>query len=141
MDRRLSRIPAGIASILTVCLALGACGDSVMETQDLGDLSAVWRLSTTIASNTCGLADGQPQTDQQLPRRSVLSGRIKCLGPERQPFQEVVVNQHQHSGRGNDRHYFQHPIPYESIFLDAQHRKKKNKRPNQDDGEFQQWPR
>jgi murein DD-endopeptidase MepM/ murein hydrolase activator NlpD len=40
-----------------------ACGGDVADF-DLGDLSAVWGLSTTVTSNTCGLSDGSTSTDR-----------------------------------------------------------------------------
>ena len=40
-----------------------ACGSDAVEA-DLGDLSAVWQLSTTVTSNTCGLADGSTSQDR-----------------------------------------------------------------------------
>ncbi len=40
-----------------------ACGGDVTNTSDLGDLTAVWQLATTVSSNTCGLADGSSSTD------------------------------------------------------------------------------
>ncbi len=52
------------AATLLAALATSACGgDGVLETTDLGDLTAVWQLSTTVESNTCGLVDGSSSTD------------------------------------------------------------------------------
>jgi murein DD-endopeptidase MepM/ murein hydrolase activator NlpD len=49
---------------LLAALTMTACGDGTTGTSDLGDLSAVWELSTTIGSNTCGLDDGSTSTDR-----------------------------------------------------------------------------
>jgi murein DD-endopeptidase MepM/ murein hydrolase activator NlpD len=47
-------------------LATVACGDEVLETTDLGDLTAVWRLSTTVASNTCGFPNGTSDSQSMI---------------------------------------------------------------------------
>jgi murein DD-endopeptidase MepM/ murein hydrolase activator NlpD len=52
----------GPALLLAVATTV-ACRNDLADS-DLGDLSAVWELSTTVTSNTCGLADGSTSTDR-----------------------------------------------------------------------------
>jgi murein DD-endopeptidase MepM/ murein hydrolase activator NlpD len=58
---RLRRATTALAALATL-----ACGDSALETADLGDLSAVWQLTTTLSSNTCGLQDGTSTSDSMI---------------------------------------------------------------------------
>jgi murein DD-endopeptidase MepM/ murein hydrolase activator NlpD len=51
---------------LAAIVATTGCGDSVVETQALGDLSGVWELTTTEVSNTCGLPDGEGDRDRMI---------------------------------------------------------------------------
>jgi hypothetical protein len=59
--RRRRRATTTLAALATV-----ACGDEVLETTDLGDLTAVWSLSTTVASNTCGFPDGASDSQSMI---------------------------------------------------------------------------
>lgn len=52
------------AATLLAILTTTACGDGVVATSDLAGLTAVWQLSTTVSSNTCGLDDGSTSTDR-----------------------------------------------------------------------------
>lgn len=52
-----------VAALIPVLLTT-ACGSDATDTTVLGDLSAVWQLSTTVSSNTCGLDDGSTSTDR-----------------------------------------------------------------------------
>ena len=56
--------PFCIAALLLAVLAATACGDDAQSTSDLGDLSAVWELNSTVVSNTCGLEDGSTSFDR-----------------------------------------------------------------------------
>jgi hypothetical protein len=40
------------------------CSDDVTEPDDIGDLSGVWTLTTTVGSNTCGMEEGSGVTDR-----------------------------------------------------------------------------
>ncbi len=51
------------SSPLMAVLMTAACGNGAVDS-DLGDLSAVWQLSTTVSSNTCGLTDGSTSQDR-----------------------------------------------------------------------------
>ncbi len=51
------------AALMLAALTTTACGSDVLETPDVVDLTAVWRLSTTVSSNTCGLARGSTSTE------------------------------------------------------------------------------
>jgi len=49
-------------TVLLATLAATACSDT-LDTSDVFDLTAVWQLSTTVTSNTCGLANDSTNTE------------------------------------------------------------------------------
>jgi hypothetical protein len=51
------------AVMLPAALTTTACGSDILETSDVVDLTAVWRLSTTVSSNTCGLTNDSSSTE------------------------------------------------------------------------------
>lgn len=53
------------AAVQAALLVMAACGgdDDVSDPPDTLDLSAVWQLTTSVTSNTCGLPDGSTDTD------------------------------------------------------------------------------
>lgn len=68
MDRLIDGTLRNVPRFVCLFLVLGAtaCGDTVVELQDLGDLSGVWELTTTDVSNTCGLPEGGGATDRMI---------------------------------------------------------------------------
>jgi hypothetical protein len=51
---------------LAIAATVMACGDSVVDVQELGDLSGTWELTSIVTANTCGLPLGQPETDRLI---------------------------------------------------------------------------
>ena len=49
--------------ILLIVLITTACGVKDTEPSDLGDLTGVWELTTTVSSSTCGLSDGSSSSE------------------------------------------------------------------------------
>lgn len=51
------------ASLPSILLLAAGCGDDGTQPTDLGDLSAVWVLSTTVSADACGSSTGSTKTD------------------------------------------------------------------------------
>jgi hypothetical protein len=66
--------------LLISIVVLAGCGDDgSTDPPEMGQLTAVWELQTTVTSNTCGLENGETSTDQVIimqcgNRASVIAG-------------------------------------------------------------------